>query len=96
MKPRVKGLRSNLFGHGRLQGVGRDLRRPFEQGDVGFRGRGGGILERRHPRLVPCEGYLGRDGLKCLRGRGIGGLGMHAGAGGTGSEPDPHRSPCED
>jgi hypothetical protein len=45
---------------------------------------------------VPSEGYLGRDGIKCLWGRGGVGLGMHAGTGGAGREPEPYRSPCKD
>ena len=43
-------------------------------------------MERRDPWLMPCEGYLGRDGIKCLGNRGIVGFGMNADAGGTGSE----------
>ncbi len=88
--------RGNLFGQGRLQAVGRNLRRPFEQGDVGFRRRSGRILERRDSWLMPSEGYLGRDGIKCLRGRGGVRLGMNAGTGGAGSEPERYRSPCKD
>ena len=87
--------RRNLFGQGWLQRVGRNLRRPFEQAHIGFRRRGGRILERRDAWLVPSEGYLGRDGIKCLWGRGVG-LRMHAGTGGAGREPEPYRSPCKD
>ena len=88
--------RGNLLGQGRLQAVRRDLRRPFEQRDVGFRCRGGRVLERRGARLVPREGYLGRDGIKCLRRRGVVGLRMNAGTGGTSSESEPYRGPCTD
>ena len=94
--PRVQRLgidfdpaRGNFFSYGRLQAVGRDLRCPFQQGQVGFAGRSGRILERRDAWLMPCEGYLGRDGIKCLRSCGIVGLGMNTGTGGAGCEPEP-------
>jgi len=83
-------VRSNLPGQRRLQGLGCDLRRPRQQLTVGFLRRGGCILKRCDARLVPREGYLGRDGIKCLRDRGVFGPLAHAGAGGAGNKPKSH------
>jgi hypothetical protein len=53
-------------------------------------------LKRRDPRLMPRKGYLGRDGIKCLRGRGLFPLVAHAGARGAGAKRKPGRNPGED
>jgi len=58
--------------------------------------RGGGVLQRCEARLMPRKGYLGRDGIKCLRDRGVFGLLGHAGTGGAGNEPKSYGSPCKD
>ena len=96
LRVHVDPARGNLLGEGRLQSVGRDLGRPFEQPDISLvRGRRR-ILERRNAWLVPRKGYLGRDSIKCLWGGRVFGLPAHVGAGSAGSKPKPNRSPGED
>jgi hypothetical protein len=82
--------RGDFLGQRGLQGLGRNLGRPVQIGDVGCLGGARRILKRRRARLVPREGYLGRDSIKCLRGRGALGLGAHAGAGSAGGKPKPY------
>ncbi len=78
-----------------MQGLGRDVGRTLEKRGLIVDGGSGGVLKRRHARLVANEGYLARDGIKYLRGLDGFGLGTGPDAGGGGKGAQPQAGSCK-